>query len=85
MAESSNTWVGCDTFCCLQDQSLPYPLLSDEGGKLRKALGVKKSFFIIPGRQTFVIDKEGKILLEFNNLSHKDHVSKALAALNASA
>jgi peroxiredoxin Q/BCP len=68
----------------LQSQSLPYPLLSDESGKLRKALGIKKSLFVIPGRMTFVINKEGKILLEFNNLSHKDHVSKALDALNAS-
>lgn len=67
----------------MQNQSLPYPLLSDEGGKLRKAFGISKSFFIIPGRATFVIDKAGKVLLEFNNLSHKDHVSKALAALNA--
>ena len=34
--------------------------------------------------QTFVIDKEGKVLLSFNNLSHKNHVSNALEALGKS-
>lgn len=68
---------------CTQNHSLPYPLLSDEGGKLRKALGIKGHLLgIIPGRQTFVIDKEGTVLLAFNNLSHKDHVKQALAALD---
>ena len=67
-----------------QKQNLPYPLLTDEGGKLRSAMGVKKHFFVIPGRQTFVIDKEGRVLLSFSDLSHKNHVSEALNALQNS-
>ena len=68
----------------LQNQKLPFPLLSDKDGKLRSALGVKKHFFLIPGRQTFVIDKEGRVLLAFNELSHKNHVGEALNALKNS-
>lgn len=33
-------------------QRLPFPLLSDEGGDFRKALGVKGDLFgLVPGRQ----------------------------------
>lgn len=80
-------------FCCAQNknalrwvqkQNLPFPLLSDEGGKLRSALGVKKHYFLIPGRQTFVIDKDSRVLLAFSDLSHKDHVGQALNALKNS-
>lgn len=70
--------------CFLQKQSLPFPLLSDTGGELRAALGVKKHYFVIPGRQTFVVDKDGRVLLSFSNLSHKDHVDQALNALKNS-
>ena len=65
----------------LQSQKLPYPLLSDESGKLRNALGVKKHYFIIPGRQTFVIDKTGRVLLAYHDLSHKRHAKEAINAL----
>lgn len=65
------------------NQSLPYPLLSDEGGKLRHALGVKKHLLgFLPGRQTFVIDADGKVLLSFHNISYKKHASEALEALD---
>src|ERR1017187_6783201 len=35
---------------------LPFTLLSDKGGRVRKLYGVKKTFGVIPGRGTFVID-----------------------------
>ncbi len=35
--------------------SLPFTLLSDKGGRVRKLYGVKKTFGVIPGRVTFVI------------------------------
>ena len=41
--------------------NLPFILLSDNDKKLRKLFGVQNNLFIIPGRETFVIDKEGVI------------------------
>ncbi|MBE2247769.1 MAG: peroxiredoxin [Candidatus Competibacteraceae bacterium] len=40
---------------------LPYTLLSDVTGKVRELYGVQKSWFVLPGRVTFVIDKQGVI------------------------
>jgi peroxiredoxin Q/BCP len=68
-----------------QAQRLNFPLLSDEGGKLRKALGVKGSLFgMVPGRVTYVFDKGGVCVLEFNNaLNARKHVDEAIAAIKA--
>ncbi len=58
---------------------LPYTLLSDSSGKLRKKFGVKKSLLgLIPGRETFVIDKNGMVQMRFNNLDANRHMKKAL-------
>lgn len=58
---------------------LPYTLLSDSKGSIRKKLSVKKSLFgLIPGRETFVIDKNGVIQMRFNNLDASRHMKKAL-------
>ncbi|MCC6123552.1 MAG: peroxiredoxin [Pirellulales bacterium] len=58
---------------------LPFLLLADEGGALRKAFGVPKTLGIMPGRVTYVIDKEGIIRLIFNSqLSAVDHVAEAM-------
>jgi peroxiredoxin Q/BCP len=62
--------------------SLPFPLLSDQGGRVRKLFGVKKKFGVIPGRVTFVIDREGVVRHIYSGLSESDkHVQEALAAL----
>ena len=38
--------------CCAQNQHAPYPLLSDKGGVMRKALGIKGNFLgVVPGRE----------------------------------
>lgn len=59
--------------------NLPFTLLSDENGKIRKKLGVKKSILgLVPGRETFVIDKNGVVQLKFNNLDASKHMQKAL-------
>src|SRR5580693_10489045 len=39
---------------------LPFTLLSDRGGKVRKLYGVPTVLGLIPGRVTYVIDREGK-------------------------
>jgi peroxiredoxin Q/BCP len=60
---------------------LPFILLSDSDKKIRKQFGVENSLFIIPGRETFVIDKNGIIQLIFNSMLGEIHISKALAKL----
>jgi peroxiredoxin Q/BCP len=60
---------------------LPFILLSDSDKKIRKLFGVENSLFIIPGRETFVIDKNGIIQLIFNSMLGEIHISKALKAL----
>lgn len=62
---------------------LPFPLLADEGDKVRKAYGVKGDLLgLLPGRETFVVGKDGKILKIYNNqFSPESHVDEALEAL----
>jgi peroxiredoxin Q/BCP len=63
-------------------QRLPFLLLSDADGKLRKAFGVPKTWGIIPGRVTYVIDKQGIIRHIFNAQFTADrHVSEAKAVV----
>ena len=61
--------------------NLPFILLSDNDKKLRKLFGVQNNLFIIPGRETFVMDKNGIILMIFNSMSAEIHIEKALTAL----
>ncbi len=59
--------------------SLPFRLLVDEGGAIRKKFNVKKSFFIIEGRETFIIGQDSKIKFKFNSLTQSEkHVIEAL-------
>ncbi|NNT72620.1 peroxiredoxin [Flavobacterium sp. IMCC34852] len=61
---------------------LPFILLSDVDKKLRKLFGVPNDLFgLIPGRVTYVVDKNGVIQLVFNSMSGKIHIKKALEIL----
>lgn len=61
---------------------LPFTLLSDKGGSVRKLYGVKKTFGVIPGRVTFVIDRAGVVRHSFSSQSKPaQHVEEALRAL----
>lgn len=61
---------------------LPFTLLSDKGGSVRKLYGVKKTFGVIPGRVTFVIDRAGVVSHTFSSQSQAArHVEEALKAL----
>lgn len=42
-----------------KSHSLPFSLLSDTDGKVRKLYQVGKTFGLLPGRATFVIDQSG--------------------------
>ena len=51
----------------VSSNQLPFTLLSDKGGELRKALGIRKTLWFIPGRVTFVIDPAGIIRKVINS------------------
>ncbi len=59
---------------------LPFLLLSDQDGSLRKAFGVPKTLGLFPGRVTYVIDKQGVVRHVFSSQFAADrHVAEALA------
>lgn len=62
--------------------SLPFPLLSDKGGQVRKLFGVKRALGVLPGRVTFVIDREGVVRHVYSALFESArHAQQALSAL----
>jgi peroxiredoxin Q/BCP len=66
------------------DEQLPFPLLSDSDGSTRRAYGVKSTLGLIPGRTTFVIDKQGIIRHVYSSQIHPErHVKEALTALKS--
>ena len=63
---------------------LPFILLSDPKGDTRKAYGAYDLFGMIPGRVTFVINKEGKVIHKFDSqLSPTKHIKESLDILSA--
>jgi peroxiredoxin Q/BCP len=61
---------------------LPFTLLADPGGKVRSAFGVPRTAGVLPGRVTYVIDKQGTIRHAFNSqLDATRHVDEALGVL----
>jgi peroxiredoxin Q/BCP len=58
---------------------LPFTLLSDEGGQVRKSYGVPSTLGILPGRVTYVIDRAGTVRHVFNSMTNIGrHVGDAL-------
>ena len=83
--------LGCTVFGISSDSTkshkkfaanyqLPFDLLSDEGGKIRKLFAVPTNLFgLIPGRVTYIIGKDKKIHGIYNSQTDPiGHVSKAL-------
>lgn len=65
-----------------QKHNLPFTLLSDQGNQVRKLYGVPATLFILPGRVTYVIDKEGVIRHIFNSqLDFQGHIKESLKVL----
>ncbi len=62
--------------------SLPFILLSDPGGRVRKLYGASSIFGLMPGRVTFVIDSEGMVRHVFSSQAKfEKHVDEALRGL----
>jgi peroxiredoxin Q/BCP len=58
---------------------LPFAVLSDEGGQVRKRYGVPAVLGLLPGRVTYVIDRRGVVRHVFNSMTNiSQHVDDAL-------
>lgn len=67
-----------------QQHHLPFILLSDADGAVRKAYGVKKTLGLFAGRVSFVVDKKGIIRHIFSSQTRATaHVGKALVLLKS--
>lgn len=65
-----------------EHHKLNFTLLSDPDNKARKLFGVPKTF-VIPGRVTYIIDKNGVVVHEFNSMKDGEkHVTESLEALS---
>lgn len=61
---------------------LPFILLADDDKKLRHLFGVRDSLFgLLPGRVTYIIDKNGVVILIFDSMSATKHIPKALETI----
>jgi peroxiredoxin Q/BCP len=62
--------------------NLPFTLLSDRGGRVRKSYGVPSVLGVVPGRVTYVIDRTGTVRHVFSSMMNiGQHVSDALAVV----
>lgn len=52
---------------------LPFTLLSDKDGQARKSYGVPSLLGLLPGRVTYVIDRQGKVRHVFNSMTRISH------------
>ena len=58
---------------------LPFILLSDQNKKLRSLFGVKNNLFgLLPGRVTYIIDRNGVVIYIFDSMNAAKHIEKAL-------
>jgi peroxiredoxin Q/BCP len=65
-----------------QKHRLPFVLLADTDKKLQQLFGVPKALFgLLPGRVTYIFDKKGICIYIFDSISSKNHIEKALTAL----
>ena len=61
---------------------LPFTLLSDEGGQVRKSYGVPSTLGLLPGRVTYVIDRAGVVRHVVNSqLNIGRHIDATLAVV----
>ena len=62
--------------------ALPFVLLADTDKRVKQLFKVENSLFnLLPGRETYVINKEGRVVLVFNSVNASQHMRRALKAL----
>ena len=65
-----------------EEYNLPFTLLSDTKKDVRKLFGVPKSFLLLPGRVTYVLDRNGVVQYIFNSqFGIEKHIETALEKL----
>lgn len=65
-----------------QNNNLPFPVLVDGDGRLQKLYDVPATLGLLPGRVTYVIDKDGVIRSAYNSqFSMSAHIDTAKDAL----
>ena len=63
---------------------LPFSLLADRQNKVRRLFKVKGNLFnLLPGRETYVVNKTGEVVMVFNSVNAAQHMKKALDAIKA--
>lgn len=66
-----------------EQHQLPFILLSDAGGIIRKQLGVPTSFGL-PGRVTYIIDRQGFVRhMFFSQYTSEKHAAESLRVLQS--
>ena len=66
----------------IQNHKLPFVLLSDVGNRVRKHYGVPSTFGLLPGRVTYIIDRQGVVRHVFNSqMNTQKHVAEALRVI----
>lgn len=80
---SSDSVAAHDRFA--KKHGLPFTLAADEDGAVRTAYGVQASLFgLIPGRVTFVIDREGVVQHVFSSQANiGKHIDGALRVVES--
>ena len=63
---------------------LPFTLLADTDGSVRKRWGVGKTLGLLPGRVTYVIDPDGVVRHKFSSqFKPTSHIDEALGVIRA--
>lgn len=63
---------------------LPFTLLADTEGTVRKSWGVGKTLGLLPGRVTYVLDPQGVVRSRFSSqFKPKKHIDEALAVITS--
>lgn len=66
----------------IRKYNLPFLLLSDSDKALRKLFGVPSAFLgLLPGRVTYLLDKNGVIQMVFDSVLGMKHVKKMIEKL----
>ncbi|MBF4465612.1 peroxiredoxin [Flavobacterium sp. LC2016-12] len=61
---------------------LPFILLSDPDKRLRQVFGVRNNLFgLLPGRVTYIIDRNGVVIYIFDSMNAAKHIEKALETI----
>jgi peroxiredoxin Q/BCP len=65
---------------------LPFTLLADESGEVRKRYAVNRTLGVLPGRVTYVIDPEGVVRKVFSSqFRPTKHIGEALETIRGAA